>query len=313
LEVKIHPRREPRMQSSQPDGDSSSTQTSRHTRGNPQRQRRKAEGQAVRGNLETRLRGKRHNPRFRATWNWADGAASGTEEAGQPASSLRRRDQRNAIRRDPAIEPLAKPEGASRGDSENAPAGAGRSETRGNPAADHRRYRRAETGATRRPDHRHRRMDANYWETDSSIAGKAGPMRQAGQPTRPHRRRGAAGKQRGNPQQTGQPAASGTRVRWGNPACGPPAQPNGLALRSDPRSRRRRGTVRSLGQPEQRRRPSRRVQPNGATREEASTKLNGTVESSPQACERDSAAQAAGFKPQAQRTSMRRDSGSHDS
>jgi len=37
------------------------------------------------------------------------------------------------------------------------------------------------------------------------------------------------------------------------------------------------------------------------------------VESSPQACERDSAAQAEGFKPQAQRTSMRRDSGSRDS
>jgi len=37
------------------------------------------------------------------------------------------------------------------------------------------------------------------------------------------------------------------------------------------------------------------------------------VESSPQACESDPAAQSEGFKPQAQRTSVRRDSGSHDS
>jgi len=37
------------------------------------------------------------------------------------------------------------------------------------------------------------------------------------------------------------------------------------------------------------------------------------AESSPQACERDSVAQAAEFKPQAQRTSNRRDSGSRDS
>ena len=37
------------------------------------------------------------------------------------------------------------------------------------------------------------------------------------------------------------------------------------------------------------------------------------VESSPQACERDRTARAARSKPQAQRTSMRRDSGSHDS
>jgi len=36
------------------------------------------------------------------------------------------------------------------------------------------------------------------------------------------------------------------------------------------------------------------------------------VESAPQAWERDSAAQAEGFKPQAQRTSVLRDSGSHD-
>jgi len=37
------------------------------------------------------------------------------------------------------------------------------------------------------------------------------------------------------------------------------------------------------------------------------------VESSPQACERDPAAQVEGSKPQAQRTSSRRDSGSHES
>jgi len=198
LDAKIHPRRKPRMQSSQPAGDSSTTQPSPPERGNSQRQRRQAKGQAVRGNLETRLRGKRRKLQIQGNLGLGRRRRQRIGRGGATRKFHRRRDQRKAIRGDPVIEPLAKPEGALRGDSEDAPAGAGRSETRGNLAADHRRYRRAETGETRRSVNRHRRMDVNYWETDSSIAGKAGPMWQAGQPARLQRRREAAGRWRGN-------------------------------------------------------------------------------------------------------------------
>jgi len=180
------------MQSSQSAGDSSSTQPWVTERGNSQGRRRKAKGQAVRGNPETRPGGKRRNPQIQGNLELGRRRRQRTGRGGATRKFHRRRDQRRANRGDPAIGPLAQPEGAPRGDSESAPAGAGRSEMRGNPTSDHRRYRRAETGATRKSVNQYRRMDANYWETDSSIAGKAGPMRQAGQLARPHRRRSRA-------------------------------------------------------------------------------------------------------------------------
>ena len=199
---------------------------------------------------------------FRATWKQGQiGAASGTEEPGQPGSST---EGETSGKR------FGETRGSNRGHNrrarpaetrDHAPAGAGRSGPRGNSRKDHRRYRTAADGATR-----------------SRSIGTAERMREPGQPGAPSPAKPDRCGRRGNPNgQIGGVRTGSSGATRGRPTVQPgirrgeatqraaqPAQPMDWpcgAIRGAVAGAAQASAVR--GNPETRRGPSRMRQPGG--------------------------------------------------